>query len=168
MKNDKNDKTKIREKCEDEYKLGKKYKDISKKFNIPLNTLKSWKKRYSWVRNLIPKQECVSSEGASVVSNNLYQKIYKNLLKQLEENETNEDRYIDIIKDYMKMWNIKNELIADIEYRGSVVAWSNGKQQGEKSNDSINQLLKVNNQMLKILSELNLNPVGTGDGDSDI
>lgn len=163
-----NDKNKIREKCQNEYSLGKKYKDISSKFNIPINTLKSWKKRYNWKRNFIPKEEGVSQRGAIEGNNKSYEKVHRNLLKQLEENETNEDRYIDLINDYMKMWNIKNELIADIEYRGAVVSWSNGKQQGEKTNDSVTQLLKVNNQMLKILSELNLKPVTTGDGDDDI
>ena len=163
-----NDKNKIREKCENEYSLGKKYKDISIKFNIPINTLKSWKKRYNWTRNLIQKKEGVAQKGARVGNSKEYDKVYKSLLKQLEENETNEDRYIDLINDYMKMWNIKNELIQDIEYRGSVIFWSNGKQQGEKSNDSVKLLLNVNNQMLKILSELNLKPVTTGDGDDDI
>lgn len=163
-----NDKNKIRGKCESEYKLGKKYKDISSKFNVPVNTLKSWKKRYNWTRNLIQKKEGVAQVVARVGNNKLYEKVHKNLLQQLEENETNEHRYIDLVSDYMKMWNIKNELIQDIEERGTVIWWSNGKQQGEKNNDSVKLLLNVNNQMLKILSELNLKPVFTGDPDGDI
>ena len=68
----------------------------------------------------------------------------------------------------MEMWNIKNNLIADIKERGVAIEWSNGKQYGMKKNDSISELNKTNAQMLKILSELGLKPVPQADDDYDI
>lgn len=38
----------IREKAKQDYMKGMKYKDICAKYNIAMNTLKSWVKRYSW------------------------------------------------------------------------------------------------------------------------
>lgn len=38
------------EKAEQDYILGMKYKDIAEKYGTTINTVKSWKKRYSWSR----------------------------------------------------------------------------------------------------------------------
>jgi uncharacterized protein YjcR len=38
----------IREKAKQDYMGGMKYKDICEKYNISMNTLKSWVKRYNW------------------------------------------------------------------------------------------------------------------------
>jgi uncharacterized protein YjcR len=38
----------IREKAKQDYMKGMKYKDICDKYNLSMNTLKSWVKRYSW------------------------------------------------------------------------------------------------------------------------
>lgn len=38
----------IRDKAKKDYLNGMSYKDICKKYNIPMNTLKSWVKRYKW------------------------------------------------------------------------------------------------------------------------
>ncbi|WP_404407714.1 phage terminase small subunit [Jeotgalibacillus malaysiensis] len=37
-------------KAENDYVSGMKYKDIAEKYNVSLNTVKSWKKRYGWSR----------------------------------------------------------------------------------------------------------------------
>lgn len=37
--------------AEKDYVKGMKYKDIAEKHNVSINTVKSWKKRYSWERN---------------------------------------------------------------------------------------------------------------------
>lgn len=34
-----------------DYESGMKYKDIAAKYDIPINTVKSWKKRNNWLRN---------------------------------------------------------------------------------------------------------------------
>lgn len=85
--------------------------------------------------------------------------IKQDLLDQLERNGTIGKYYIDLIDDYMNLWKTKNLLITDIDERGVVTEYQNGKEQwGHKKNDSIDQLLKVNQQMLKLLDALGIKP----------
>ena len=37
--------------AESDYVAGMKYKDIAAKYEVSINTVKSWKKRYAWSRN---------------------------------------------------------------------------------------------------------------------
>ncbi|MGY6209899.1 phage terminase small subunit [Cytobacillus firmus] len=37
--------------AEKDYVKGMKYKDIAEKYQVSINTVKSWKKRYGWIRN---------------------------------------------------------------------------------------------------------------------
>ena len=79
------------------------------------------------------------------------------MIKQLKDRNILESHYISLVDDYMELWNIKNLLIADINTRGVNVEWNNGGgQSGVKKNDSVNELVRVNAQMLKILSELGI------------
>lgn len=83
--------------------------------------------------------------------------IKKDLINQLERNGVYGSHYLDLINDYMAMWDIKNKLIKDIKVRGVSIEWNNGGgQKGVKKNDSISELNKTNAQMLKILNELGL------------
>lgn len=94
--------------------------------------------------------------------------IREDLLKQLRNNKITGEVYIDLVEDYISLWEIKNNLIKDIRERGVTIEYQNGKEQwGYKKNDSINELNKTSTQMLKILSELGLKPVSTDDGDDD-
>ena len=64
--------------------------------------------------------------------------IKKDLIDQLERNGVLGNHYLDLIDDYMSLWDIKNKLIKDIESRGVSIEWSNGGGQGGfKKNDSI-------------------------------
>ena len=83
--------------------------------------------------------------------------IKESLIKQLKEKGTEANHYLDLIDDYMSMWDIKKKLIKDIEKRGVSIKYQNGPNQwGYKKNDSIAELIKTNGQMLKILNELDL------------
>lgn len=53
-----------REQAKKMYEEGKPYKEISSYLDVPLNTLKSWKKRNSWQRGGAPKEAQPSSRGA--------------------------------------------------------------------------------------------------------
>nr|DAQ26982.1 MAG TPA: terminase small subunit [Caudoviricetes sp.] len=157
----------ISEKAHKEYLLGKSYKEISEKYDVPINTLKSWKRRYKWTRDCTLKKGCNKKE-LQELGNNLYKEIKEDLLLQLSINETEEKRYIDLVDDYMSLWDIKNRLIQDIRERGVTVLWENGKQTGYKKNDSVSELVKVNTQMLKILNDLNLKPSPKVDDEDDL
>lgn len=93
--------------------------------------------------------------------------VEKALMAQINPSGVSEQKhFLDLINDYMAMWDIKGNLIADIRERGAVVPYtSNSGTVNMKKNDSNDQLLKVNAQMLKILSDLGLHPVIEGDDD---
>ena len=68
----------------------------------------------------------------------------------------------------MSFYETKNLLIQDIQNRGVTVEYNNGGgQKGVKKNESIEQLLKVNTQMLRILDSLGIKAVQEMDGDFD-
>jgi hypothetical protein len=92
--------------------------------------------------------------GAGVAKRN---DVKNDLLDQLERNEVYGNHYIDLIDDYMAMWDVKNSLIKDIHEKGVSVKYQNGENQwGYKKNDSVRELTNVNNQMLKLLDSLGL------------
>lgn len=81
----------------------------------------------------------------------------RDLLHQLKENRVMGRHYTDLVDDYLKLYDIKNMLIDDIEERGVKVEYRNGEFQfGYKKNDSVTELTRVNNQMLKVLADLGL------------
>lgn len=94
--------------------------------------------------------------------------IKQDLLDQLERNGTTGRHYIDLINDYLDLWETKNMLIRDVNERGVRVEYNNGGGQvGYKKNDSVDQLLKVNQQMLKLLDSLGIKPEQGGDQEDE-
>lgn len=93
--------------------------------------------------------------------------IKEDLLDQLDRNGTVGKYYLDLVDDYMGLWKTKNLLQQDIDSRGVSIEYNNGGgQKGRKKNDSVDQILKVNQQMLKILDYLDIKP-SKQDGDPD-
>ncbi|MPM90112.1 hypothetical protein SDC9_137229 [bioreactor metagenome] len=102
------------------------------------------------------------------LQSDLYEEIKNDLMDQLERNGTVGKYYTDLVSDYMDMWVTKCLLVDDIQQRGVTVAYNNGGgQKGRKKNDSVEQRIKVNAQMLKLLSELGIKPSQDGDGNED-
>lgn len=94
--------------------------------------------------------------------------IKSDLLDQLERNGTNGKYYLDLVDDYMELYDTKKKLIKDIKDRGVVAKYQNSETQwGYKKNDSVDQLLKVNQQMLKLLDALGIKPSQDGDDDDE-
>jgi len=94
--------------------------------------------------------------------------IKQDLLDQLDRNGTTGKYYIDLVDDYMDLYDTKEKLIKDIKERGVTCKYQNGENQwGYKKNDSVDQLLKVNQQMLKLLDALGIKPSQDGDADGD-
>lgn len=97
----------------------------------------------------------------------LYKEIKQDLIDQLERNGTVGKYYFDLIDDYMRLWKTKNMLLDDIEKRGVSVEYNNGGgQTGIKKNESVDQVLRVNAQMLKLLDSLGIKP-SQNDGEDD-
>lgn len=83
--------------------------------------------------------------------------IKKDLLSQLNERGMTQSYYISLIDDYLYLWDVKNELVENIRENGVTITYNNGGgQSGEKKNDCVPELTKVNGQMLKLLNELGL------------
>lgn len=154
------------DKAHDDYILGMTYKKIAEKYDVSINTVKSWKRRYEWTRNCTKGDGC-KEKSMQRLGNNLYDEIKSDLLKQLETNGTYGKHYEDLINDYMELWDTKNKLFSDIKVRGVSIEWSNGKQSSVKKNDSIAEVTKTNTQMLKILDALRLVPPKIQEDDED-
>ncbi|TAH62779.1 MAG: RNA polymerase subunit sigma-70 [Gottschalkiaceae bacterium] len=94
------------------------------------------------------------------------EKIKQDLLDQLERDGVYGDYYLDLINDYISLWEIKNKLIEDGK-KNPYTEWRNSETSfGRKKNDSIDQALKVSQQMIKILDFLNIKP-SKQDGELD-
>jgi serine phosphatase RsbU (regulator of sigma subunit) len=111
----------------------------------------------------------ISHDGGVVVMEKpTMNEIQNDLLDQLERNGTSGKYYIDLVDDYMSLWRTKNMLVDDIMERGATVGYKNGENQyGTKKNESIDQVLKVSQQMIKILDALGIKPTQGGEGDGD-
>ena len=89
----------------------------------------------------------------------LREKIKKDMEKQLEAKGNTGQYYLDLVSDYMRLWDIKNQLFDDIRDRGVVTSWNNGGgQKGTKQNDSVFSVLKVSDRMTRILNDLGIKP----------
>lgn len=163
----------------EDYKQGMKYLEIAEKYGVSVNTVKSWKRRKGWKKNdsktknetrKISIKKC--APDPQVHTKKLRTKIELDLKKQLKELGLIKSYYVDLVDDYMSLWDIKNMLIDDIERRGVVITWDNGKQISEKKNDNISELNKTNAQMLKLLTQLGLDAsnfvVEVGDDGDDV
>lgn len=83
--------------------------------------------------------------------------IKNDLMDQLQERNILESHFTDLVNDYLSFWDVKSELIHDIEEKGVSVKYQNGPNQfGYKRNDSVAELNRVNGQMLTMLRELGL------------
>ncbi|MCO1599763.1 P27 family phage terminase small subunit [Desulfosporosinus nitroreducens] len=99
----------------------------------------------------------------------LFAEVKKDLLDQLDRNGTVGTYYTDLVGDYMDMWVTKCLLVDDIQRRGVTIKYDNGGgQKGLKKNDSIEQRIKINAQMLKLLAELGIKPAQSGGEDDEL
>lgn len=97
-----------------------------------------------------------------------YERIREDLIDQLERNGTVGGHYIDLVNDYMNMWITKSQLDTDIKQRGVIAPYTNANGTVTmKKNESIELMLKVNGQMLKVLDHLGIKPVAEVSPDAD-
>ena len=94
--------------------------------------------------------------------------IRNDLLAQLERNGTGGQYYEDLVEDYMALWDTKTKLIADIRERGVTVLYITSAGENLKKNDSVSDLVKVNGQMLKLLTELGIQPAQADTEDDEL
>lgn len=78
--------------------------------------------------------------------------------------------WLDLVEDYMKFWDMKEELQTSIRTKGAMITIENGKQKFYKKNDAVVELPKVSKRMTDILDKLkiqiaDIEPDGEGDDD---
>ncbi len=98
----------------------------------------------------------------------LRNKVKKNLIQQLKLRGADIPVFLDLIEDYMSLWDTKELLKEDIRENGVRIKYDNGGgQTGEKENASVQKQVRVNAQMMKLLSQLGISTdkVLGGDGD---
>lgn len=101
----------------------------------------------------------VSTSPEKIKKTKAYRSIRKSLLDQLERGGNDLPHFTDLVEDYMKMYIIKEMANDDIMERGTYVEWRNSDTQyGSKKNDSVDQILKTNQQMIKLLDKLGIQP----------
>lgn len=106
--------------------------------------------------------------GGDMVKKATKTEIKMDLLDQLDRNGTTGKYYRDLVDDYIELYDTKKKLIQDIKERGVTCRYQNGETQwGHKKNDSVDTLLKVNQQMLKLLDALGIKPSQDGDPDDN-
>ena len=95
--------------------------------------------------------------------------IRKDLLDELERNGTVGKYYTDLVDDYMTLWDTKNLLKADVKERGAVVEYiSNNGTVNKRKNESVGELVKVNDRMVKLLEALDITPDGAVTDDDEM
>ena len=68
------------------------------------------------------------------------------------------DHFVDLVRDYMSLWDVKNDLLEDIKERGVMYRdFSSVGIEMMKNNPSVRELVGINRQMLSILKDLDIN-----------
>lgn len=84
--------------------------------------------------------------------------IEESLLEQLEMKGADMDHFVDLVRDYMSLWDVKNDLLEDIKKRGVMYKdFSSVGIEMMKNNPSVRELVGINRQMLSILKDLDIN-----------
>ncbi len=95
--------------------------------------------------------------------------IYESLYNALEKKGLTAAYFVDLLDQYMVLWDIQRKLTKDINERGPVVEWQNGaNQKGLRKNDSIVELPKISKRMTDILRQLEIDcyiETGSSEGD---
>ncbi|UBH10603.1 P27 family phage terminase small subunit [Macrococcus armenti] len=93
------------------------------------------------------------------------QRVKKSLFNQLKVKWLVDDHYIDMVYDYLRLWDLKEKLFEAIDEYGITVP----TKYGPKSNPAISDLHKTNQQMIKLLDSMGLKaqPVEEDDDDDD-
>lgn len=112
----------------------------------------------------------MNKKGGVIVSykskaDRLREKVRQDLLIQLEQKGLDGEHYKNLIDDYIFMYLQKEKCQKDINENGVIIEYTNsyGKK-SRKKNESCDMILKTNNQMIKILEFLKINPDENIDG----
>ena len=105
----------------------------------------------------------------SIKRKKAYRTIKASLVDQLVRSGNDTAYFMDLVEDYMKMYIIKELANADLLENGVTVEWHNSETQyRRKKNDSVDQILKTNLQMIKLLDMLGIKPEDGVEDDEEL
>lgn len=92
--------------AEKDYMDGMKYKDIATKYNVSLNTIKSWKQRYNWNRKSVHtnKKVCTQNNNKKLNKKDIKKPIVEEVNEVLENTELTDKQRLFCIY-YIKKFN---------------------------------------------------------------
>ncbi|MGX5538154.1 P27 family phage terminase small subunit [Bacillus wiedmannii] len=95
--------------------------------------------------------------------------IKQDLLQQLEIGGLNGMHYVDLVDDYMTMFDVKNKLAREMKKNGPMIEWQNSdSQKGVKANPATKEFRETNKRMTELLKVLGLKePIYEGTDDDD-
>ncbi|AFQ14913.1 MULTISPECIES: P27 family phage terminase small subunit [Bacillus] len=95
--------------------------------------------------------------------------IKQDLLQQLENANLNGMHYVDLVDDYITLFDTKNKLAREIKKNGPMIEWQNSEsQKGMKANPATKEFRETNKRMTDLLKVLGLKePVYDGSNDDD-
>jgi len=95
--------------------------------------------------------------------------IKQDLLQQLENANLNGMHYVDLVDDYITLFDTKNKLAREIKKNGPMIEWQNSEsQRGMKANPATKEFRETNKRMTDLLKVLGLKePVYDGSNDDD-
>lgn len=102
------------ENAEQDYNAGMKYKDIADKYGVTINTVKSWKRRYEWVRNKsAPPQKSVHTKSKKGAPKNEVEQV----IDELADSELTDKQKAFVIE-YVRLFNATQAYINvyDVDY----------------------------------------------------
>lgn len=75
--------------AEKDYQAGMKYKDIASKYNVTLNTVKSWKTRYKWKKDAEEKESaekvCTQNKSMHTLEKGAEEKLIPDIKEEIEK-----------------------------------------------------------------------------------
>ena len=82
-------------------------------------------------------------------------KVKDSILAALVAKGMDSPYFLDLVEDYMDLWDIKTKLRKDLQERGPVVEWQNGaNQKGLRKNDSVVEYPKISREFYNQVSHL--------------
>ena len=98
-----------------------------------------------------------------------YKDLKKNLIDKLERSGNDQPCFEDLVDTYMSMYITTVMCKDDIKQRGlNVTSYGSTGQLITKKNDSIDTLLKTNQQMIKLLDKLGIEPDAAIEDDEEM
>lgn len=109
------------------------------------------------------------TEADKIKRTDAYKNIKKSLMQHLIMTGNNKPQFQSLIEDYMQLYITKEMCKRDIEARGvTFTAVGSAGQSIVKKNENVDTMLKINQQMIKILDSLEIKADNNGAEDEEM